>query len=122
MSKIALLNNNADIDGFIVQLPLPKHISENKVIEAIDPSKDADGFHPENLGRMVIGLPCFLPATPYGIIELLKRYQIETKGKIVSDHWPQQYCWATSEHPNVPKRDQMQLLLWFIAAPKTLKN
>lgn len=81
LEQIALLNSNEDIDGFIVQLPLPKHISENKVIEAIDPSKDADGFHPENLGRMMIGLPCFLPATPYGIIELLKRYQIKTKGK-----------------------------------------
>ena len=81
LSKIAELNADKDIDGFIVQLPLPGHISENKVIESIDPSKDSDGFHPENLGRMVIGLPCFLPATPYGIIELIKRYRIETSAR-----------------------------------------
>lgn len=81
LKKIAELNNDQDIDGFIVQLPLPDHISENKVIESIDPSKDADGFHPVNLGKMVIGLPGFLPATPYGIVELIKRYRIETSGK-----------------------------------------
>lgn len=75
------LNNDADIDGFIVQLPLPKHISETKVIEAIDYRKDVDGFHPVNVGRMSLGMPCFLPATPSGIIELLRRYKIETKGK-----------------------------------------
>jgi methylenetetrahydrofolate dehydrogenase (NADP+)/methenyltetrahydrofolate cyclohydrolase len=81
LNKIVELNNDPDIDGFIVQLPLPEHISENKVIESIDPSKDADGFHPVNLGKMVIGLPGFLPATPYGIVELIKRYRIETSGK-----------------------------------------
>jgi len=81
LGKISELNNDPEIDGFIVQLPLPSHISENKVIEAIDPQKDADGFHPVNLGKMVIGLPCFLPATPFGIIELIKRYKIETSGK-----------------------------------------
>jgi methylenetetrahydrofolate dehydrogenase (NADP+) / methenyltetrahydrofolate cyclohydrolase len=81
LKTISQLNKDEDIDGFIVQLPLPDHISENKVIEAIDPSKDADGFHPVNLGKMMIGLPCFLPATPYGIIELIKRYKIETSGK-----------------------------------------
>jgi methylenetetrahydrofolate dehydrogenase (NADP+)/methenyltetrahydrofolate cyclohydrolase len=81
LDKISELNNDPDIDGFIVQLPLPKHISENKVIEAIDPEKDADGFHPVNIGKMVIGLPGYLPATPYGIIEILKRYKIETSGK-----------------------------------------
>jgi len=81
LDKIAELNNDPEVDGFIVQLPLPKHISENKVIEAIDPQKDADGFHPVNLGKMVIGLPGYLPATPYGIVELLKRYNIETAGK-----------------------------------------
>jgi len=81
LQKIAEFNSDEDIDGFIVQLPLPDHISENKVIESIDPSKDADGFHPVNLGRMVIGLPGFLPATPYGIVELIKRYSIETSGK-----------------------------------------
>ena len=67
LEKIKVLNCDNDIDGFIVQLPLPEHISESKVIEAIDPSKDADGFHPVNLGRMLIGLPCYLPATPFGI-------------------------------------------------------
>jgi len=81
LEKIAELNGDQDVDGFIVQLPLPDHISENKVIEAIDPTKDADGFHPVNLGKMMIGLPCYLPATPYGIIELIKRYKIATSGK-----------------------------------------
>jgi methylenetetrahydrofolate dehydrogenase (NADP+) / methenyltetrahydrofolate cyclohydrolase len=81
LEKIAELNRDKDVDGFIVQLPLPDHISENKVIEAIDPKKDADGFHPVNLGKMMIGLPCYLPATPYGIIELIKRYKIATAGK-----------------------------------------
>jgi methylenetetrahydrofolate dehydrogenase (NADP+)/methenyltetrahydrofolate cyclohydrolase len=81
LDKISELNNDPDLDGFIVQLPLPGHISEKRVIEAIDPQKDADGFHPENIGRMVIGLESYLPATPYGIVELLKRYGIETSGK-----------------------------------------
>lgn len=81
LAKVDELNNDADVDGFIVQLPLPRHISEQKVIEAIDPKKDVDGFHPINVGRMVIGLPCFVSATPDGIIELLKRYNIETSGK-----------------------------------------
>jgi methylenetetrahydrofolate dehydrogenase (NADP+)/methenyltetrahydrofolate cyclohydrolase len=81
LDKITELNNDPDIDGFIVQLPLPSHISENKVIEAINPDKDADGFHPVNLGRMMIGIPCYLPATPFGIVELIKRYRIETAGK-----------------------------------------
>lgn len=81
IDKVHELNNDPDLDGFIVQLPLPKHISEQKIIEAIDPKKDVDGFHPENVGRMVIGLPAFLSATPYGIVELLKRYQIPTSGK-----------------------------------------
>jgi methylenetetrahydrofolate dehydrogenase (NADP+)/methenyltetrahydrofolate cyclohydrolase len=81
LAKIADFNADSDIDGFIVQLPLPGHISENRVIESIDPAKDADGFHPVNLGRMVIGLKGFLPATPYGIMELIRRYKIETAGK-----------------------------------------
>jgi methylenetetrahydrofolate dehydrogenase (NADP+)/methenyltetrahydrofolate cyclohydrolase len=81
LKKIFELNTDPEIDGFIVQLPLPSHISENKVIEAIDPQKDADGFHPVNIGKMVIGLPCYLPATPFGIVELIKRYKIETSGK-----------------------------------------
>ena len=80
LETIEDLNNNIDIDGFIVQLPLPKHISEQKIIEAIDYRKDVDGFHPINVGRMSIGLPCFLSATPAGIIELLARYNIPTKG------------------------------------------
>ncbi|MFA5817663.1 MAG: tetrahydrofolate dehydrogenase/cyclohydrolase catalytic domain-containing protein [Bacteroidales bacterium] len=81
LDKIAELNNDNDVDGFIVQLPLPGHISESKVIEAIDPRKDSDGFHPVNLGKMMIGLPGYLPATPFGIVELIKRYRIETSGK-----------------------------------------
>jgi methylenetetrahydrofolate dehydrogenase (NADP+)/methenyltetrahydrofolate cyclohydrolase len=75
------LNNDPDVDGFIVQLPLPRHISEQKVIEAIDYRKDVDGFHPINVGRMSIGLPCFKSATPAGIMELLRRYEIETAGR-----------------------------------------
>ncbi|SFK91288.1 methylenetetrahydrofolate dehydrogenase (NADP+) / methenyltetrahydrofolate cyclohydrolase [Porphyromonadaceae bacterium KH3CP3RA] len=75
------LNNDVDLDGFIVQLPLPKHISETKVTEAIDFRKDVDGFHPVNVGRMSLGMPCFLSATPSGIVELLRRYEIETRGK-----------------------------------------
>lgn len=81
LAKVDELNNDPDVDGFIVQLPLPKHISEQKIIEAIDYRKDVDGFHPINVGRMSIGLPCFVPATPFGIIELLRRYKIETSGK-----------------------------------------
>jgi len=81
LKKVADLNNDPDVDGFIVQLPLPDHISEQKIIEAIDPKKDVDGFHPVNVGRMVIGLPSFISATPDGIVELLKRYNIETSGK-----------------------------------------
>jgi methylenetetrahydrofolate dehydrogenase (NADP+)/methenyltetrahydrofolate cyclohydrolase len=81
LEKILELNNDSGLDGFIVQLPLPEHIQEQKVIEAINPAKDVDGFHPENVGRTVIGLPSFISATPFGIIELMKRYQIETSGK-----------------------------------------
>jgi methylenetetrahydrofolate dehydrogenase (NADP+)/methenyltetrahydrofolate cyclohydrolase len=81
LKKVEDLNNDDDIDGFIVQLPLPDHISENKIIEAIDPEKDVDGFHPVNVGRMVQGLPSFIPATPAGILELLKRYNIDPSGK-----------------------------------------
>lgn len=81
LETIDKLNKDSDIDGFIVQLPLPSHISEQKIIEAIDYRKDVDGFHPVNVGRMSIGLPCFISATPAGILELLKRYNIETSGK-----------------------------------------
>ncbi len=74
------LNNDPDVDGFIVQLPLPKHIDELKITLAIDPKKDVDGFHPVNVGRMSLGLPSYLPATPYGILQMLERYKIETSG------------------------------------------
>jgi len=75
------LNNDPELDGFIVQLPLPKHIDEHKIVQAINPKKDVDGFHPENIGRMMLNLPTFLPATPYGILQLLQRCNIETSGK-----------------------------------------
>lgn len=80
LEKIDFLNHDPEVDGFMVQLPLPKHISEQRIIEAIDYRKDVDGFHPVNVGRMMIGLPCFLPATPAGILELLRRHGIETRG------------------------------------------
>ncbi|MES2515183.1 MAG: bifunctional methylenetetrahydrofolate dehydrogenase/methenyltetrahydrofolate cyclohydrolase FolD [Bacteroidota bacterium] len=81
LSKIDELNNNDDIDGYIVQLPLPRHISEQKIIEAIKPSKDVDGFHPINVGRLVLNLPTYVSATPFGIVTLLERYNIPTEGK-----------------------------------------
>ncbi len=81
LQRVQQLNDDPDVDGFIVQLPLPKHISEEQVLEAIDPRKDVDGFHPVNVGRMVAGLPAFISATPFGIMELIRRYQIETSGK-----------------------------------------
>lgn len=81
LKEIDLLNANNDIDGFIVQLPLPKHINEEKVLLAVHPDKDVDGFHPTNFGRMALEMPSFIPATPFGIIELLKRYKVETSGK-----------------------------------------
>jgi methylenetetrahydrofolate dehydrogenase (NADP+)/methenyltetrahydrofolate cyclohydrolase len=81
LHEINKLNNNPIIDGFIIQLPLPQHINEQKIIEAVNPAKDVDGFHPVNAGKMLLNLPSFLPATPYGIIQLLERYNIETSGK-----------------------------------------
>lgn len=81
LSAVDTLNRDADVDGFIVQLPLPKHISENKIMEAVNPAKDVDGFHPVNVGRMCKGLPAYLSATPFGILEMLERAQIETSGK-----------------------------------------
>jgi methylenetetrahydrofolate dehydrogenase (NADP+)/methenyltetrahydrofolate cyclohydrolase len=81
LQVIKELNSDPDVDGFIVQLPLPKHINVDKVIEAIDPKKDVDGFHPINIGRMAKGLPAYISATPFGVLELLKRYDIETSGK-----------------------------------------
>lgn len=83
LENIERLNNDDDIDGFIVQLPLPKHIDEQKVLMVINPDKDVDGFHPTNVGRMTLDLPCYLPATPFGILELLERYKVETSGKDV---------------------------------------
>lgn len=81
LADIDRLNHDADVDGFIVQLPLPKHISEQHIVEAVDYRKDVDGFHPVNVGRMSIGLPCFISATPLGILTLLRKYNIETSGK-----------------------------------------
>lgn len=81
LSEIERLNNLSDIDGFIVQLPLPRFINEHKIIESILPAKDIDGFHPINVGRMVLGMPCYISATPYGIIQLLEYYKIDTAGK-----------------------------------------
>ena len=81
LAEIDRLNGDTDVDGFIVQLPLPRHINEQRIIEAIDYRKDVDGFHPINVGRLSIGLPCFVSATPNGILQLLKRYNIETSGK-----------------------------------------
>jgi len=82
LQAVAKINADPRIDGLIIQLPLPKHIHEQLIIEAIDPSKDVDGFHPVNVGKMMLGLPAFAPATPDGILELLKRYNIQTKGKL----------------------------------------
>ena len=83
LNEIEKLNTNPEIDGFIVQLPLPKHIDEQKVLMAVNPDKDVDGFHPTNVGKMTLNLPTFLPATPFGILELLERYKVETSGKHV---------------------------------------
>jgi len=81
LRTVDMLNTDPDIDGFIVQLPLPKHINEQKIIEAVNPEKDVDGFHPINVGRMVLNLPAYISATPYGIVQLLKNYNIDTAGK-----------------------------------------
>jgi methylenetetrahydrofolate dehydrogenase (NADP+)/methenyltetrahydrofolate cyclohydrolase len=81
LEAVDFLNKDDEVDGFIVQLPLPAHINADRIIESIDPAKDVDGFHPVNTGRMVLNLPSFLPATPFGILTLLERYKIETKGK-----------------------------------------
>jgi methylenetetrahydrofolate dehydrogenase (NADP+)/methenyltetrahydrofolate cyclohydrolase len=83
LKKVEELNNDDSLDGFIVQLPLPKHINEDNIIEAINPTKDVDGFHPVNIGKITIGIPAFVPATPFGIVELIKRYNIQTEGKHV---------------------------------------
>ena len=83
LKEIDKLNDNPDIDGYIVQLPLPKHIDEQKILLAVDPKKDVDGFHPSNFGRIALDMEAFIPATPFGIMELLKRYEVPTKGKHV---------------------------------------
>ncbi|MEN8912750.1 MAG: tetrahydrofolate dehydrogenase/cyclohydrolase catalytic domain-containing protein, partial [Polaribacter sp.] len=83
LNEIAILNIDKDIDGFIVQLPLPKHIDEQKILMAVAPNKDVDGFHPTNVGKMALNLPTFISATPFGILELLERYNVETSGKHV---------------------------------------
>jgi len=83
LNEINILNVDTDIDGFIVQLPLPKHIDEQKILMAVDPNKDVDGFHPTNVGKMALNLPTFISATPFGILELLDRYNVETSGKQV---------------------------------------
>ena len=83
INEINKLNKNSDVDGFIVQLPLPKHINEEKILNQINPSKDVDGFHPSNFGKMALGLETFIPATPYGIMEIFSRYKISLEGKIV---------------------------------------
>jgi methylenetetrahydrofolate dehydrogenase (NADP+)/methenyltetrahydrofolate cyclohydrolase len=83
LNEISTLNIDKDIDGFIVQLPLPKHIDEQKILMAVDPDKDVDGFHPTNVGKMALNLPTFISATPFGILELLERYKVETSGKHV---------------------------------------
>lgn len=119
LDTIQSLNQNPDIDGILVQLPLPKHISEEKVIEAIDPRKDVDGFHPSNIGRLVQGLPTFIPATPYGILLMLEHFNIPTKGKhavvigrsnivgrpmsiLLSSNIPQGNCTVTLCHSHTP--------------------
>jgi len=126
LATIQSLNNNPDIDGILVQLPLPKHISEEKVIEAIDPRKDVDGFHPSNIGRLVQGLPTFIPATPYGILLLLAHYNISTKGKhavvigrsnivgrpmsiLLSSNIPQGNCTVTLCHSHTPNLKELCL-------------
>src|SRR5574343_6942 len=119
LETIESLNQNPDIDGILVQLPLPKHISEEKVIETTDPRKDVDGFHPSNIGRLVQGLPTFIPATPYGILLMLKHFNIPTKGKhavvigrsnivgrpmsiLLSSNIPQGNCTVTLCHSHTP--------------------
>lgn len=119
LETIQSLNQNPDIDGILVQLPLPKHISEEKVIETIDPRKDVDGFHPSNIGRLVQGLPTFIPATPYGILLMLEHFNIPTKGKhavvigrsnivgrpmsiLLSSNIPQGNCTVTLCHSHTP--------------------
>ncbi len=126
LAQIEALNKNENVDGILVQLPLPKHIDDAKVIEAINPKKDVDGFHPSNVGRLVQGLNTFIPATPYGVLLMFEHFKIETKGKravvigrsnivgrpmsilLSSDH-PQGNCTVTSCHRYTPKEDLIEL-------------
>ena len=126
LAQIEALNQNENVDGILVQLPLPKHIDDAKVIEAIDPKKDVDGFHPSNVGRLVQGLNTFIPATPYGVLLMFEHFKIETKGKravvigrsnivgrpmsilLSSDH-PQGNCSVTCCHRYTPKEDLIDL-------------
>jgi len=126
LAQIEALNSNENVDGILVQLPLPKHIDDDKVIEAIDPRKDVDGFHPSNAGRLVQGLNTFIPATPYGVLLMFEHFKIETKGKravvigrsnivgrpmsilLSSDH-PQGNCTVTCCHRYTPKEDLIDI-------------
>jgi methylenetetrahydrofolate dehydrogenase (NADP+)/methenyltetrahydrofolate cyclohydrolase len=126
LAQIEALNSNENVDGILVQLPLPKHIDDAKVIEAIDPKKDVDGFHPSNVGRLVQGLNTFIPATPYGVLLMLEYFNIDTKGKravvigrsnivgrpmsilLSSDH-PQGNCTVTCCHRYTPKEDLIEI-------------
>jgi methylenetetrahydrofolate dehydrogenase (NADP+) / methenyltetrahydrofolate cyclohydrolase len=126
LAQIEALNKNENVDGILVQLPLPKHIDDAKVIEAIDPKKDVDGFHPSNVGRLVQGLNTFIPATPYGVLLMFEHFNIDTKGKravvigrsnivgrpmsilLSSDH-PQGNCTVTCCHRYTPKEDLIDL-------------
>ena len=126
LAQIEALNTNENVDGILVQLPLPKHIDDAKVIEAINPKKDVDGFHPSNVGRLVQGLNTFIPATPYGVLLMFEHFKIETKGKravvigrsnivgrpmsilLSSDH-PQGNCSVTCCHRYTPKEDLIDL-------------
>jgi methylenetetrahydrofolate dehydrogenase (NADP+)/methenyltetrahydrofolate cyclohydrolase len=100
LKKIHELNENDDIDGFIIQLPLPPQINTQKVLMAVNPDKDVDGFHPENFGKMALDMSTFIPATPFGILELLERYDVETKGKHTVVIWKKSYCRKTHEYLN----------------------
>jgi methylenetetrahydrofolate dehydrogenase (NADP+)/methenyltetrahydrofolate cyclohydrolase len=126
LAQIEALNSNENVDGILVQLPLPKHIDDAKVIEAIDPKKEVDGFHPSNVGRLVQGLNTFIPATPYGVLLMLEHFNIETKGKravvigrsnivgrpmsilLSADH-PQGNCTVTCCHRYTPKEDLIEI-------------
>jgi methylenetetrahydrofolate dehydrogenase (NADP+)/methenyltetrahydrofolate cyclohydrolase len=126
LAQIEALNKNENVDGILVQLPLPKHIDDAKVIEAIDPKKDVDGFHPSNVGRLVQGLNTFIPATPYGVMLMLEHFNIETKGKravvigrsnivgrpmsiLLSAEHPQGNCTVTCCHRHTPKEDLIEI-------------